>query len=139
MKKILLALVACLSFSMTVFAAVNLNTATQAELESLKNVGPAKAQAIIDYRKKSGGFKTVEDLNNVPGFGDKTMANVNYPAVNDGASNFNGTSAMLDFRPAPRLTVPPLAVTTIPAVIIRCASLRMLTAAFTSRSCLTPH
>lgn len=43
MKKMFLALVAFLSFSMTVFAAVNLNTATQAELESLKNVGPAKA------------------------------------------------------------------------------------------------
>lgn len=86
MKKILLALVVCLSFSITAFAAVNLNTATQAELESLKNIGPAKAQAIIDYRKKSGGFKTVEDLNNVPGIGDKTMANLKGEVTVSGAT-----------------------------------------------------
>jgi len=73
MKKMLLVLVTFLSFSISAIAAVNLNTATQAELESLNNVGPVKAQAIIDYRKKSGGFKTVEELNNVPGIGDKTM------------------------------------------------------------------
>lgn len=76
MKRMLFALVALLSFSLSALAAVNLNTATQVELESLKNIGPAKAQAIIDYRKKSGGFKTIEDLNNVPGIGDKTMTNL---------------------------------------------------------------
>lgn len=74
MRKILLALVVLLSFSLSAFAAVNINTATQAELESLKNIGPVKAQAIIDYRKKNGGFKSVDELNNVPGIGDKTMA-----------------------------------------------------------------
>src|SRR5450830_671123 len=73
MKKMLLALVTFLSFSLSALAGVNLNTATQAELESLKNIGPVKAQAIIDYRKKNGGFKTVDELNNVPGIGDKTM------------------------------------------------------------------
>jgi competence protein ComEA len=99
MKKILLALVACLSFSMTVFAAVNLNTASQAELESLKNVGPAKAQAIIDYRKKSGGFKTVEDLNNVPGFGDKTMANLKSEITVSGATKV-ATPTAKDLKPA---------------------------------------
>jgi competence protein ComEA len=73
MKKMLLALVTFLSFSLSALAGVNINTATQAELESLKNIGPVKAQAIIDYRKKNGGFKTVDELNNVPGIGDKTM------------------------------------------------------------------
>ena len=73
MKKILLALLASMALSFSAFAAVNINTATQAELESLKNIGPVKAQAIIDYRKKNGGFKTTADLNNVPGIGDKTM------------------------------------------------------------------
>ncbi|MEY3885028.1 MAG: hypothetical protein RIS87_803 [Pseudomonadota bacterium] len=99
MKKILLALVACLSFSITAFSAVNLNTATQAELESLKNIGPAKAQAIIDYRKKSGGFKTVEDLNNVPGFGDKTMVNLKSEITVSGATKVATTTAK-DLKPA---------------------------------------
>lgn len=55
-------------------AAVNLNTATVEELQSLKGVGPAKAKAIVEYRKKNGNFKSVNDLNNVSGFGDKTVA-----------------------------------------------------------------
>ncbi len=72
----LLALVTFISFSISAMAGVNLNTATQTELENLKNIGPVKAQAIIDYRKKSGGFKTVEELNNVPGIGNKTMESI---------------------------------------------------------------
>ncbi len=74
MKKFLLAAILFFSFTAGAFAAVNLNTATLDQLETLKGVGPAKAQAIIDYRKKNGNFKTVDELNNVPGFGDKTLA-----------------------------------------------------------------
>jgi competence protein ComEA len=74
MKKFLLATILFFSFTVGAFAAVNLNTATLDQLETLKGVGPAKAQAIIDYRKKNGNFKTVDELNNVPGFGDKTLA-----------------------------------------------------------------
>lgn len=73
MKKSILTLVAFLSFSISAFAAVNINTATQAELESLQGVGPVKAQAIIDYRKKNGGFKSVDDIKNVDGIGDATL------------------------------------------------------------------
>ncbi|WP_371926504.1 ComEA family DNA-binding protein [Chromobacterium sp. IIBBL 290-4] len=54
-------------------AAVNLNTATQQQLEALKGIGPAKAKAIVDYRTKNGPFKTVDDLKKVSGIGDKTL------------------------------------------------------------------
>ena len=76
MKKLLLILVACFAFAINAFAAVNINTASQAELETIKGIGPAKAQAIIDYRTKSGPFKTVDDLDNVKGFGKKTVDKV---------------------------------------------------------------
>jgi competence protein ComEA len=50
---------------------VNLNTATQSELEKLPGVGPAMAKQIIEYRQKNGGFKKVEELMNVKGIGEK--------------------------------------------------------------------
>jgi len=58
------------------FAAVNVNTATQEELESLNGIGPVKAKAIIDYRKQHGPFKSVEELDNVPGIGPATMEKI---------------------------------------------------------------
>lgn len=52
---------------------VNINTADEAGLTTLNGVGPAKAQAIITYRTENGPFKTVEDLKNVTGIGEKTF------------------------------------------------------------------
>ena len=50
---------------------VNINTATVEELKTLKGVGEKKAEAIIEYRKKNGSFKTKEDLMKVRGIGKK--------------------------------------------------------------------
>lgn len=53
---------------------VNINTADAATLDSvLLNVGPAKAQAIVEYRREHGAFKSVEQLAMVKGIGLKTV------------------------------------------------------------------
>jgi competence protein ComEA len=86
MKKLLVALVAFFAFSGMALAAVNLNTATKEELEAVKGIGPVKALAILDYRKKNGSFKSVDDLKNVKGFGDKSVANILSELSVDGAA-----------------------------------------------------
>ena len=55
------------------FAAVNINTATQSELEAIRGVGPAKAKAIISYRDANGAFKSVQELDKVKGFGKASV------------------------------------------------------------------
>jgi competence protein ComEA len=52
---------------------LNLNTATEEQLMLLPTVGPSKAERIVTWRKKNGGFKRVADLRRVKGFGYKTM------------------------------------------------------------------
>jgi competence protein ComEA len=54
-------------------ALVNINTATQAQLESLPGLGPKVAERILEYRQKNGTFKKVEDLMNVKGIGEKSF------------------------------------------------------------------
>jgi comEA protein len=54
-------------------ALVNLNTATQAQLETLPGIGAKVAARIIEHRQKNGGFKKIEELMNVKGIGEKAF------------------------------------------------------------------
>jgi competence protein ComEA len=53
---------------------VNLNTATPEQLDALDGVGPTTAQKIIAYRRQHGGFGSVNELDRIPGIGEKRMA-----------------------------------------------------------------
>lgn len=53
---------------------VNINSADAAELETLPRIGPAMAQRIIDHRTTNGPFTAVDDLTDVPGIGEATLA-----------------------------------------------------------------
>jgi competence protein ComEA len=55
---------------------VNINTATLEQLEELPGVGPVTAQAILDWRTTNGGFTSVEELLEVDGIGDATLADL---------------------------------------------------------------
>ncbi len=55
---------------------VNLNTATQTELETLPEVGPVTAQAIVAWRDEHGGFTSVDELLEVDGIGDATLGQI---------------------------------------------------------------
>ena len=52
---------------------INLNTATLEQLDTLPGIGPVLAQRILDYRREIGRYKTVEELLEVSGIGEKTL------------------------------------------------------------------
>jgi competence protein ComEA len=55
---------------------VNINTADSTSLQSLTGIGPSMAQRIIDYRSQNGKFSSVDELTNVSGIGEKTLAKI---------------------------------------------------------------
>jgi len=77
------------------FAGVNVNTASQTQLESLPGIGPSKAQAIIEHRTNKGTFKSLQDLDAVPGIGKATLEKLSSHVVFDGESTSvpKGTSS----------------------------------------------
>ena len=65
---------------------VNINTATAQQLAELPGVGDKLAARIVEYRQKSGGFKTPQELMNVQGVGEKNFARLQaHLTVGDGA------------------------------------------------------
>ena len=87
MKRILL-LLAALLVSGAAAAALNLNTATKDELVALPGIGPAKAQAIVDYRNQHGPFKSVDEVRKVKGIGEKLFLQIK-PEIAIGAPSRN--------------------------------------------------
>src|SRR6201996_5239428 len=78
LKKLLMLCVAlALSLSAGFAAAVEVNSADQATLETVKGIGPVHAKAIIDERSKNGPFKDADDLaTRVKGIGTKSVTNL---------------------------------------------------------------
>ncbi|MFC5428151.1 ComEA family DNA-binding protein [Paraburkholderia denitrificans] len=90
LKKLLMLLVALgLSLSALMASAVEVNTADETALESVKGIGPAHAKAILDERAKHGPFKDADDLvNRVKGVGPKSVLNLEAAGL-----TINGSSA----------------------------------------------
>ena len=55
---------------------VNINKATQTELETLPGIGPSTALKILNYREENGKFSSIEDLKNISGIGDSKFENI---------------------------------------------------------------
>lgn len=55
---------------------VNINTASLAELTAISGIGESRAQAIIAYRERSGGFRTIEDIKKVDGIKDGLFSKI---------------------------------------------------------------
>lgn len=59
--------------SNVVSSVININMANLSQLDALPGIGQTKAQAILDYRQKNGGFKSIEEIKNVKGIGEATF------------------------------------------------------------------
>lgn len=74
MKTLKTLLITTALFAQSALAAVNINTANaEALAKELNGIGIKKAEAIVNYRKQNGNFKTVEALTKVKGIGLKTV------------------------------------------------------------------
>ena len=92
MKTFLILVLCWLGLCFSAQAAVNINTANQTELESLPGIGPVKAKAILEYRKKNGGFKSVDELTRVDGIGPVTLKNARNDIVLDASATSKPTA-----------------------------------------------
>jgi competence protein ComEA len=113
-----------LLFALPAWAAVNVNTADQAELESLPGIGASKAVAIIQYRTDHGPFKSVDDLDAVSGIGPSTLASLR-DLVTVGGGDSVAAAAVAPAADVPAGTAP--AATSTP-VSASCSSVNINTA-----------
>jgi len=125
LKKLLMLCVAVvLSLSAGFAAAVEVNTADQAALESVKGIGPVHAKAILDERAKNGPFKNADDLAaRVKGIGQKSVTNLEAAGLTINGSSAPPTGAKPSAKPgstastkaAPAAPAAPAATTMSPA------------------------
>ena len=55
---------------------ININTASQEELQYISGIGPKRAEDIINYRQQSGGFATISEIQNIKGIGPATFEKI---------------------------------------------------------------
>ena len=123
LKKLVLLLAAIVVSMSATFAvaAVDVNTADQAALESVKGLGPVKSKAIIDERTKNGPFKDASDLaNRVKGLGVKSVTNLEAQGLTINGSSTppqagGGKAAPATRTPMPAAPVQPAAKPVKPA------------------------
>lgn len=92
-------------------AQININTASKEELDSLKGIGAARAEAIIKYRSENGPFQSVDDLKNIPNFPDNLVGKLRGQITVGGARTIKvppapampagPAQASSDLKPAP--------------------------------------
>lgn len=92
-KKLLLAIAASVALT-GVAAAMDVNTASEAQLETLKGIGPTHAKAIVEERNAHGPFKDASDLaGRVKGLGGKSVAKLQAEGMTIGAGEAAGKPA----------------------------------------------
>lgn len=62
--------------ALALWAVTDLNSAAEGEIATLPGIGPSKARAIVEYRTEHGSIKTLEELDDIPGIGPATIANL---------------------------------------------------------------
>lgn len=99
MKKTLLSLLFAFTTAIS-FAAVDVNKATQADLDSIKGIGPSTTSKILQERK-TAPFKNWQDLiTRVPGIGDKRAEKLSQEGLTVNGDAFKATSAATPAKPA---------------------------------------
>ena len=94
-RKLLLMIVTLFVMTGVANAEVNINSATQSQLEMLQGIGPAKAKAIIEYREKNGSFESIDDLKKVNGIGSETIKQLGDNVTVGGYDGAKGNSSVI--------------------------------------------